>query len=298
MTTDRETLKNILIQELEKKPRTFSELMEYFEPERVSTHYLGEALQELTTDGKTIRQIEGQRLLYYLPTSLEERITARATVALRNFHDALKGERWAEVSVTEPAYAETGPYTMSVFLVKKSFDRKKSWQEERYDDWKLLKGHWARKDEEVVLHLFLTNGDVDRFELSGEFRRPSGQAIAVPEPYQVSYVDNVFYNLRSLSKRTQRLTSFSTTLATLGRGRAKVTEDLVGYVASLDIKDVPPAYRAAISPMIRHFETERQWKKIGVERYMARHLAEHIPYMKHVIQDLSKGTLQNQISPA
>jgi len=211
--------------------------------------------------------------------------------------DRLNRSEWAEIDSPPPFTAELDANSMSVFLAYCVFQRRKSMTDTVYVPWKMLKGKLTRKDKEVSLTFLLTNNDVDYFELRGEFRRPKGESMAIPKPAQEPYVGMVFNRMMYISRTTQILNSFSTNISTLAKGRNKVANQLLTCVSDLDIRSVPPAYRAVVSPMLNYFEADRQRKKIGMESYMKRHHEEHIPYMRQRVKYMMTSGIPNQISP-
>jgi hypothetical protein len=297
MMENHQSVKDYVMKFVESGERTFGELVQSFNQENVFPHDISEVLQELTDEGKIFQQALGRKILYHPVTSLEERIRVKTSLSFRNIIDYLKRKEWTEVSRSPMIPSDYERYSMSTFLAHWSMQRSKTWVQEEYNEWKSLKGSWTRKDKEVSLHFLLTNNDYDHFEMYGQFRRPKGQTLSIPKPKHMRYVEKVFTDWQSLAGKTQRLTSFATTLSVIARGRSKVLNDLISYVTDLDIKTVPPAYRASISPMIKYFESEKARKKVGQETYIRRHLQEHIPYLNHVIQDLTSIGFPNKISP-
>jgi len=297
MTIDREALNKMVLSITSKDERTFGDFFQYFDPERVQSHDLSEALQDLTVQGKIIQQRRGQETFYHTAETIEDRIKAKSRKIFVTLLDSLKPHEWGDLTVTPTVPYDAEKYSMSAFLVHCSLIRRKSWKEEGYDDWRHVKGTWTRKDEEVSLHLSLTNNDVDHFEMYGIFRRPKGEPFAVAQTGQMNYVKEVFYNWMSLAGKTQNLTAFATTIRSIAQGRAKVLSNLVGYLEDLDISEVPPAYRASVSPMMGYFNAERKGKHIGLETYMRRHAQEHIPYINHVLDEFETRGIPSHISP-
>ncbi|MBS3055498.1 MAG: hypothetical protein J4452_03345 [Candidatus Aenigmarchaeota archaeon] len=296
--SEQELIRKYVLQLLKTGDMTFGEFMQSFNQEKVSTHDLSEVLQGVTDEGQIIQEVYGKKLIYHQTSSLEERIRARTQLKIRDLLDKLNRSEWAEVDSPPPFTADLDANSMSVYLAHCVFQRRKSWREEVYDPWRLLQGRLTRKDKEVSLTFLLTNNDIDHFELGGIFRRHKGESMAIPKPAQEPYVETVFLKMLYIARTTQIQNSFSTNITTLAKGRTEVANKLLSYVEGLDIRPVPPAYRAVVSPMLRYFEADRQRKRIGRESYMKRHHEEHLPYMRHRVSDLMSRGIPNQISPS
>jgi hypothetical protein len=278
-------LKKTTLELIKSRDMELGDFMQVFQKENVRTHEIGSVIQELTDEGQIIQESLGKRVIYHHVSSIEEKIRTRTELKLRNFFDKFRRSEWAEVAYSPPVTADYDKNFFSVYLSRFSFQRR-GWKEEEYVDWQLLRTSWTRKDKRISLALYLTNNDSDHLELSGVFRRAKGETIAVPVAKQEKYVRRPFLAFQSIAERTQMLNSFATNIASIAKGRRKVTDNLTGYVSDLDIQPVPPAYRAVISPMIGYFEAHRKREEMGRRSYLARHQREHIPYIQHRISEI------------
>ena len=261
MTIEHELLKKYTLDLVRIRDMEFGDLMQCFQKEKVGSHDLGLVLQELTDEGQIMQETFGKKLIYHHVSSIEERIETRIKLKFRNLFDEFRRTKWAEVVYPSPITVDYDKNFFSVYLARFSFQRSR-WTEENYVDWKLLKTGWTRKDKKVSLTFFLTNNDYDHLELSGLFRRAKGETMTVPKAKHEKYVRKISLACQPIAERTQMLNSFATNITAVAKRRKKVADDLIGYVADLDMRPVPPAYRGVISPMFGYFEAHRIREKM------------------------------------
>ncbi len=213
---------NVVYEMIDLQPRTYGELYGLFgkgSPLRVAG-VLSNCLEVLQTR-RTILSTDfqtAQQTKYFVASTVGERIASKMSEWKRDVGDAFRqkvfGRKVAEAGSAEVSQSYE-KNSFSAFLGNCTLAREGSGFEiEEYREWELVRAKGARgtvKDVELEVEILNTRFpnykfENDQLKIRGNFKRPVGRTLRIPETAQRRYVAKVFKCLQEVGERTQVLT--------------------------------------------------------------------------------------------